>query len=133
MDGFGIQLLRKGGIQTAIITNRKSRTNSRRAKELHIPHVYQDASDKLSVFVDVLRKLRVAPEEACCIGDDLVDIPLLSRCGFAVAVQNAVPEVKRVAHYVTAKSGGRGAIREVADKVLKVQGKWTHVAEKYFS
>jgi 3-deoxy-D-manno-octulosonate 8-phosphate phosphatase (KDO 8-P phosphatase) len=133
LDGFGIQLLRKGGIASVIITAKKSKINVRRARDLQIAHVYQDAQDKLLVFAGVLKKMGLAPDEVCCIGDDLVDIPVMSRAGFAVAVQNAVPDVKRIAHYVTARNGGRGAVREVADKILKTQGKWGVVTEKYFT
>lgn len=133
LDGFGIELLKRAGIVPVIISGKKSKVNARRAKDLKVSYVYQDVQDKLAVFGGVLKKLKVMPEEVCCIGDDLMDIPLLSRAGFAVAVQNAVPEVKRVAHYVTAKNGGRGAVREVADKILKSQGKWEIVTEKYFS
>ncbi len=132
-DGMGIDLLRKGGILTAIISGRKSRVNTRRAKELKISAVFQGVPDKLKIFTKLLKKYGVAPEEVCCIGDDLVDVPLMRRAGFAAAVQNAVPEVKRSAHYVTTKPGGRGAVREIADEILKAQGKWDAVTREFFS
>lgn len=133
LDGFGIQMLRKAGIPTVIITAKRSKVNNRRARDLKVAHIYQNVEDKLVVFTSVLKKLNSMSEEVCCMGDDLMDLPIMSRAGFAVAVQNAVPEVKQVAHYVTSKSGGRGAVREITDKILKLQGKWALVTEKYYS
>jgi 3-deoxy-D-manno-octulosonate 8-phosphate phosphatase (KDO 8-P phosphatase) len=132
-DGMGIVLLKRAGIEAAVITSKNSKTNTRRAKELKITHLYQDAEDKLKVFSSLIRKLNLMPEETCCFGDDLVDIPLLRRAGFAVAVPNAVQEVKACSHYVTTRRGGRGAVREVVDKILKAQNKWTEVTQRYFS
>lgn len=132
-DGLGIELLRRAGIPVVAISGRKSKVNDRRAKELKITHLFQNASDKLKVFTKVIKKLKITPEEVCCMGDDLVDIPLMSRCGLAVAVQNAVSEVKGSAHYVTGRSGGRGAVREIADLILKAQDKWRSAADRYFS
>ena len=131
-DGFGMVLLYRAGLKTIIISGKKSRINSRRAKELKVEKIYQNAFDKLSVFEKVLRKFRVAPNETLYIGDDLIDIPVMKRVGFAAAVANAVPEAKAVAHYVTERSGGRGAVREIVDLLLKTQGRWAEVTEKYF-
>ena len=130
-DGMGIDLLRQGSILTVIVSGRKSRVNTRRAKELKISGIYQGVNDKLKVFAKLLKKHGVGPDEVCCIGDDLVDIPIMSRSGFAAAVQNAVPEVKAVAQFVTTKPGGRGAVREIADRILRAQGKWQAVTQKY--
>ncbi len=132
-DGMGIGLLRDAGIPCVFVTARSSKVNDRRARELKVAKVFQGAPDKLKVFAKVLRKFKVNAEEICCIGDDLADVPMLRRAGFAVAVQNAVAEVKGAAHYVTAKNGGRGAVREIADKILKTQGKWAAVTDKYFA
>ena len=132
-DGLGIELLREGGIKTVVLSGRKSRTNARRAKELKISLLVQGVSDKLKVFVKILKKYRLSAEDVCCMGDDLVDIPLLKRAGFAVAVQNAVPEVKVSAQYVTKREGGRGAVREIADKILKSQGRWEAVTARFYS
>ena len=132
-DGLGLVLLRQAGLKTVIISAKKSRINHRRAKEMKIIKIYQNAHDKLKVYEKVLKKFKVAPEEVCFIGDDLLDIPVLSRVGLAVAVSNAVQEAKEKAHYVTQNKGGRGAVREVADFVLKAQNKWDQVTQRYFS
>jgi len=132
-DGMGIELLRQGGIPVVLISGRSSKINDRRAKELRVAKVFQRVSDKRKVFEKTLRRFRVSPEEVCTIGDDLNDIPMLSRSGFAVAVQNAAAEVKSASHYVTTRVGGRGAVREVIDRILKTQGKWDAIVEKYFA
>lgn len=132
-DGLGLVLLRQAGLKTVIISAKKSRINHRRAKEVQIVKIYQNAHDKLKVYEKVLKKFKVAPEEVCFIGDDLLDIPVLSRVGLAVAVKNAVPEAKEKSHYVTQNKGGRGAVREVADFILKAQNKWDQVTQRYFS
>lgn len=131
-DGFGLVLLRRAGIPTVMISGKKCRINQRRAKEISIDKVYQNVFDKLKAFDKVLRKYRVGAHEVCAVADDLVDLPILKRAGVAVAVQNAVDEVREAAHYVTAKRGGRGALREVCDLILKTQGSWTKVTQKYY-
>ena len=131
-DGFGMVLLHRAGLKTVIISARKSRINVRRAKEMRVTKLYQNAFDKLKVFSEVLKKFKVTPEEVCFIGDDLIDLPILKRVGFSVAVQNAVPDVKSHVHWVTEKSGGRGAVRELSDFLLKSQGRWAEVTARYF-
>ena len=131
-DGLGIALLKRVGIPTAIISAKKSKINQRRAKELGVYKLFQKVPDKLKVFERLIKKLRLKPEQACFIADDLVDIPVLSRVGLAVGVKNAVEEVKEIAHYVTLKNGGRGAVREIVDLILKTQGKWEQATERYF-
>jgi len=131
-DGHGISMLKRAGLVTVILSGRKSRINKRRAKELHIAKVYQNVSDKLAVFPKILRTFKVKPEEVCYIGDDLIDLPILRRVGFAAAPANAIDEVKTMVNYVAQKSGGRGAVREVTDLILKSQGKWEQVTERYY-
>ena len=131
-DGFGLVLLRRGGLSTVIVSGKKSRINHRRAKELSVNLILQNVFDKLKAFEKVVKKFRVSPEEVCYIGDDLIDLPVMKRVGFAVAVSNAVQEVRQAAHYETKKSGGRGAVREVADMLLKGRGLWEKVTERYF-
>ncbi|MFA5146130.1 MAG: HAD-IIIA family hydrolase [Candidatus Omnitrophota bacterium] len=131
-DGFGISLLNRAGIKTVIITAKKTRIVKMRARDMKIARTYQGYIDKIVPFNKVVRKFRVKPEEVCFIGDDLIDIPVLKRVGFAVAVPNAVEEVKGSAHYVTSKAGGRGAVREICDMILKSQSKWDHVTSKFF-
>jgi 3-deoxy-D-manno-octulosonate 8-phosphate phosphatase (KDO 8-P phosphatase) len=130
-DGHGLTMLRRAGYKLAMVSGRKSPINKKRGKELQFHHVYQKALDKLKVFEQALKKFRVQPEEVCYIGDDLIDMPAMRRSGFSVAVANAVDEVKAIAHYVTEKSGGRGAVREVTDLLLKVQGKWADAVLRY--
>jgi 3-deoxy-D-manno-octulosonate 8-phosphate phosphatase (KDO 8-P phosphatase) len=131
LDGFGIHLLRTAGIETAIITAKKSKVVMRRAKDFKVKHIYQDCIDKIKAFHDVSKKLNVDPEEVCFIGDDIVDIPVLKRVGFAVSVPNAVDEAKEISHYITRKEGGHGAVREVCDLIMKAQGKWDGVISRY--
>ncbi len=131
-DGFGMTLLRRAGFKTIIISGKKSRINHRRAKELQVDAIYQKALDKLKVYEKILKKYKIAAEETLYIGDDLIDLPVMRRAGFAAAVANAVPDVKETAHYVTERSGGRGAVREVIDMLLRAQGKWEEVTQRYF-
>ncbi|OGW76798.1 MAG: hypothetical protein A3I73_03320 [Omnitrophica bacterium RIFCSPLOWO2_02_FULL_45_16] len=131
-DGFGISLLNRAGIKTAIITAKKSRIVKMRARDLKIAKAYQGFIDKLIPFDKLLKKFKIAAENICFIGDDLPDMPILRRVGFAVSVPNALDEVKAAAHYITLKAGGRGAVREVCDILLKSQGKWDEATAKYF-
>ncbi len=131
-DGFGISLLNKAGIKSVIITAKKSRIVKIRAKDLRVAKAYQGFIDKLKPFNKILKRFKVKPEEVCFIGDDLIDIPVLKRVGFSVAVPNAVEEVKNQAHYITQKMGGRGAVREVCDLILKSQNKWDLATSRYF-
>jgi len=129
-DGLGIVLLREAGIQTAIISARQSDAVSARAKELKIDKVYQAAYPKDTAFEKLLKHFGVGEEEVCFVGDDLPDICLLRKVGLSVAVNNAVAEVKSVVDYVTSRFGGDGAIREVAELILKVQNKWPYPINK---
>ena len=130
-DGFGILLLNKAGIKTVIITAKKSRIVKMRGRDLKMARVYAGSLDKLIPFNDLLKRFSVAPEEICFIGDDLPDMPILKKVGFAVSVPNARDEVKASVHYVTSKTGGRGAVREVCDLILKSQGKWDQATAQY--
>ena len=131
-DGLGITLLNRAGIKTAIITAKASRIVKLRARDLKVAKTYQGYIDKLIPFNKILKRFKIKPEEICFIGDDLVDIPVLKRVGFAVAVPNAMDEVKKVAHHVTSKMGGRGAVREICDLILKSQNKWDLATSRYF-
>ncbi|MEW6026441.1 MAG: HAD hydrolase family protein [Planctomycetota bacterium] len=130
-DGAGIAYLHYAGIKTAIITGRLSKTVSYRAKELGILEVHQDTLEKLSALKKILAKHKLSPGEICYIGDDLPDIPVMKKAGFAVATNNARPEVRKYAHYVTRLNGGKGAVREVAEKILKTQNKWKFILQRY--
>ena len=131
-DGFGITLLNRAGIKSVIITAKKSRIVTLRGRDLKVTKTYQGFMDKLIPFNKILRRFKVAPEEICFIGDDLIDMPILKRVGFAVAVPNAMEEVRLAAHYITSKAGGRGAVREVCDMILKAQDKWELATSRYF-
>lgn len=129
-DGFGIILLRRAGIETVIITAKKSKVAKLRAKDLGIKYVYENSS-KLKVFNKLLRKFRLTNEEACFMGDDLIDAPVVKTAGLSVSVPQAVSEVKAIAGYITKSDAGRGAVREICELILKSQGKWDEVIKKY--
>lgn len=130
-DGAGLVFWHRVGLKSAIITARTSRLLKRRAKELHIDHLVQGALLKLPAYEQMLKKLRVQPAQVCAIGDDLMELPFLRRVGLAVAVPNAVPEVKAIAHYITQRAGGRGAVREAVELILKAKGLWDQVLQRY--
>jgi 3-deoxy-D-manno-octulosonate 8-phosphate phosphatase (KDO 8-P phosphatase) len=123
-DGAGLKLASIMGIRTGVITGRDSPATARRAREASMEFVIQGQPKKLEAYKAILTRAGVTDEEVAYIGDDLPDLPLLSRAGLAVAVADAVVEVKRVAHYITTARGGEGAVREVVELILKAQGKW---------
>ena len=130
-DGAGLVFWHRVGLKSAIITARTSRLLKRRAKEMRIDYLVQGALQKLPAYEQMLKKLRVQPEQVCAIGDDLMELPFLRRVGLAVAVPNAVSEVKAVAHYITQRPGGRGAVRETVELILKAKGVWDQVLQRY--
>jgi 3-deoxy-D-manno-octulosonate 8-phosphate phosphatase (KDO 8-P phosphatase) len=123
-DGSALKLWRTCGKRTALLTGRRSAAVEVRAAELGIDIVLQGTSDKLVAFHDLLVRARLDATAACCVGDDLPDVPLLEDCGLAVAVADACPQALAAAHYVTRAAGGRGAVREVVELVLRCQDKW---------
>lgn len=130
-DGAGIKYWHRAGHRSGIITGRSSVVVERRAGELDISFVEMGAKAKFPVFAKMLAEAGVGPEETIMIGDDLMDIPILRRVGLGVAVADAVDEVKEVATLVTKKKGGKGAVREVIEFVLKGQGRWGEIFERY--
>jgi 3-deoxy-D-manno-octulosonate 8-phosphate phosphatase (KDO 8-P phosphatase) len=124
-DGFGIVFLKKCGIKTVIISARHSDVVAYRAKDLKIDKIYVGVYPKLSAYENMLEEFNVPDQEVCFIGDDVADIGIMRRCGFAVAVANAVFEVKQIAHHVTSKRGGKGAVRETIELILQAQGHWS--------
>jgi 3-deoxy-D-manno-octulosonate 8-phosphate phosphatase (KDO 8-P phosphatase) len=130
-DGHGLKVLMRYGIGVALITGRRSSVVVHRAKDLGIEEVHQGVWDKAAVFDDILKKHDLHPGQTAFMGDDIVDIPVMRRVGFAVAVRNADVEAKKIASYVTKSRGGRGAVREVCEIILKAQGHWDDVAMKY--
>jgi len=130
-DGTSISLARLAGIKTGLITKRISETVALRARDLKLEFVYQGIQDKLTVFEEIIKKEGIKPAEAAFVGDDVIDLPVMRNCGLAIAVANARDEVKEDAHYVTPHSGGEGALRDAVEYILKAQGKWRQVVEKY--
>jgi 3-deoxy-D-manno-octulosonate 8-phosphate phosphatase (KDO 8-P phosphatase) len=123
-DGMGITMAHAGGLMTGILTGRRSKAISRRGRELKITIVAQGEFDKWPAYLQLKKKLKLRDQEICYIGDDILDLPVLNVAGFSVAVANAREEVKAVADYITVNRGGRGAVREVIDLILKRQGKF---------
>jgi 3-deoxy-D-manno-octulosonate 8-phosphate phosphatase (KDO 8-P phosphatase) len=123
-DGAGIKLASIMGIRTGVITGRDSPATARRAREMGMEFVAQGQPKKLEAYKGILIRAGVTDEEVAYIGDDLPDLPILGRVGLAVAVADAVVEVKRAAHYITTAAGGKGAAREVVELILKAQGRW---------
>lgn len=133
LDGLGIQLLQKSGVATAIISARSSPIVVRRAADLGIVHVHQGIHDKRVAFAKLLEVTGFTAEQCGYIGDDVIDLPLLLQVGFAVTVPTGHPEVQHRAHYVTRAGGGRGAVREVCDMVMRAQGSFDAALAPYFA
>ena len=130
-DGHGIKLCERAGLKTGIISGRASGAVERRARELGMTYVRQNEKDKIKAFEEMLAQASVDADECAFIGDDLPDIPVMRRVGLAAAVADAVAETKQAAHYVTKVAGGRGAVREVTDLILKAQGRWEELMKRY--
>jgi len=130
-DGHGLKLIQRYGIKVAILTGRQSKVVEHRAKDLEIKDVYQKVYNKKDVFDKILKKHKLSANDAAFIGDDIVDIPVLRRVGFSVAVADAADVVKKSVDYVTKNRGGHGAIREVCEMILQAQDKWREIAAKY--
>jgi 3-deoxy-D-manno-octulosonate 8-phosphate phosphatase (KDO 8-P phosphatase) len=121
-DGLGIKMLKQCGVEVALITARSSRAVEMRAAGLGIAHLYQGEEDKRKAYASLLARLGLASEHSGYMGDDLPDLPLITRCGFAATVPAAPEALKRRAHYVTRAQGGHGAVREVCEFILRAQG-----------
>jgi 3-deoxy-D-manno-octulosonate 8-phosphate phosphatase (KDO 8-P phosphatase) len=130
-DGHGIVMAHRAKLRTALISGRESETITRRAEELGIELVFQKIWNKLEVYEKILVDTELTHDEVAYIGDDLIDIPLLRRVGLAVAVADAVDEVKAAAHLITQRPGGQGAVREVIELILRAQGHWDSLIERY--
>jgi 3-deoxy-D-manno-octulosonate 8-phosphate phosphatase (KDO 8-P phosphatase) len=131
-DGHGIKLAQRAGIEVALISGRSVPCVDKRAADLGIKAVAQGPKDKVPTFERFLADRGLGPEQAAFVGDDLVDLPVMRRAGFAVAVADASEHLLEVAHYVTLTPGGRGAVREVIELILAVQGHWEMIAARYF-
>ncbi len=122
-DGLGIKALQRVGIEIAVITGRKSAAVTARMEQLAVQYVYQGREDKLSAFLDLLKKTGMEEHEVCFAGDDWIDIPVLLRAGLAVTVADAEDEVKNRSHWITSRNGGDGAVREICNLILEAQSK----------
>ncbi len=132
-DGLGLRLLQKNGIKVGWISNRPSEATAARAKELKVDFLCQQVgrATKTLAAEEVLAKTGLSWKDVCYLGDDIVDLAVLNRAGLAVAVANGIDEVKRAAHYTTKAAGGHGAVREVAEMILKAQGKWQRIVNEH--
>ena len=130
-DGLGLALLRRAGLRAGIISGRTSTALERRAAELGVEFLRQGNEQKMAAFTGILQAAAVNDDEVAFIGDDLSDIPLMHRSELAVAVADAVEETRAAAHYVTQAKGGKGAVREVVEMILRSQGRWNDLVEPY--
>ena len=130
-DGHGLKMIRRAGVEVMFLTGRKSRVVEHRARELGVERLYQGALDKLAVLQEILNSTGLSPGQVAYMGDDIVDLPVLRRAGFSVTVSDAHEDVLKAVDLVTKNPGGRGAGREVCEIILKVQGKWEGLMERY--
>jgi len=131
-DGHGLKLVQRAGIEVGIITGRESDIVIRRAEELGVAYLYQGAKDKLVPYLEVLEISGLRDDEVAYVGDDLVDLPILRRVGFSATVSDALDEVKARVDFVSRLPGGRGAVREICDYLLRESGRWDNVTSRYF-
>ncbi|MEE4253314.1 MAG: 3-deoxy-manno-octulosonate-8-phosphatase KdsC [Desulfuromusa sp.] len=132
-DGHGLKMLQRAGIKIGIITGRSSGVVARRAEELGIEILYQGALQKLEPYQEILSALKITDEQVAYVGDDVVDLPILQRVGFSATVADAVPEVFPLVDYVASRPGGRGAVREICDLLLRASGQWDELTKRYFN
>lgn len=124
LDGHGIKMLLHTGVESAIITGRTSNVVLHRARNLNISRVFQGADDKLLSYQTLLEETGLRPEQTAYMGDDIVDLPVLKRCGLAITVPSAPELVQGQVHYVTRAAAGRGAAREACELIMHAQGTW---------
>ena len=132
-DGHGLKLAQRAGIEVAFVSGRRSDAAYHRARELGINRFHEGVRDKVAVMEEIMAAMRIEAAQVAVVGDDLVDLPIMARAGLSVAVADAVPEVIAAAHWVTHNPGGRGAVREVCDLLLKAQGKWAEVVRPWIA
>ncbi|MCX7099184.1 MAG: 3-deoxy-manno-octulosonate-8-phosphatase KdsC [Methylococcales bacterium] len=130
-DGHGIKLLRKTGVEVAVISGRKSNSVALRMEKLGIKHVYQGHEDKRAAFNDVMEKLGITPDQAAHVGDDVLDLPIMVRVGLSIAVADAHFAVIQRADWCTSLPGGNGAVREVCDFIMQAQGHFDEALNAY--
>lgn len=130
-DGAAVRLWERAGKRSGILTGRRSSIVERRAAELGVKVLVQGADDKLAAFTRLLAENDLRPEQVAFMGDDLMDVPVLRRCGLAIAVADACGEAREAAHFVTAAAGGHGAVREAVEWLLRMQGHWNALVTAY--
>lgn len=130
-DGFAVRAAKGVGMKIGVLTGRSTGAVNLRMTELGVDVLLQGCSDKAIGFENVCRQAGVLPREAAYVGDDLIDLPAMLLCGYPIAVADAVEEVRAEAQFVTQKPGGHGAVREAVEHLLKLQGKWDEVVERY--
>ena len=130
-DGHGMKMLKASGVELAIITARESRSVKLRAENLNITLLYQGEKNKLKVFESLVTKLKLDMSSCAYVGDDLIDLPVMTRCGLSICVPSSPILVKKHAHYVTNSEGGQGAVREVCEMIMRSQGTLDEQLEKY--
>ncbi|MFH1614767.1 MAG: HAD hydrolase family protein [Planctomycetota bacterium] len=131
LDGHGIRMWHRATLQTAVISGRETSATKVRTEQLQIGYVFQNCHQKLDAFEKLVEQSGISAEKIAYMGDDLLDLPILRRVGFAVAVADAVDEVKEQADYITRRKGGCGAVREVVEYLLKQSGRWAELMERY--
>jgi 3-deoxy-D-manno-octulosonate 8-phosphate phosphatase (KDO 8-P phosphatase) len=130
-DGIALQWLARLGIVTGLISGRVSPATVERATQCKFKYIYQGHTEKIPILQEILADAKVDPSEVAYIGDDFTDVVVMRRVGLAIATGNARPEMKPIAHYVTAAHGGSGAVREVVELLLRAQGKWDGILKHY--
>jgi 3-deoxy-D-manno-octulosonate 8-phosphate phosphatase (KDO 8-P phosphatase) len=130
-DGIALQWLAWKGIKTGVISGRESPATTERARQVNMSYVYQGHIEKIPILEQILADAGIDAQDVAYAGDDLTDVVILRRVGLAIATGNARDEVKRAAHYVTQARGGRGAIREAAELLLRAQNRWGEILKKY--
>ncbi len=131
LDGHGLKMLKQCGVELAIITGRSSNVVQHRAHNLGIEWVYQGVSDKLLAWRELLEQVGLQPEQTAYMGDDVVDLPVMVRCGLAITVPEAPGDVHQHAHLITSRSGGNGAVREACEFIMKAQGRYAQLLAHY--
>jgi len=132
-DGFGMNLLRKAGVEVGIITARSSEALTRRVRDLQLKHVYQGIREKVAMYDRLREELDLQPREVAYRGDDWLDLSLLTRVGFSATVADGVPEVQKIVDYISKNPGGKGAVREVCELILDAKGKYETLLSSYLA
>jgi 3-deoxy-D-manno-octulosonate 8-phosphate phosphatase (KDO 8-P phosphatase) len=130
-DGLGIRLGQRAGLRFGVISGRECRVVAERGRELSVSEIHQGESDKVGRLREILARLELAAEVVCFVGDDLPDVPVMRQVGLAIAPADAAPEVRSIAHWITERPGGHGAVRDAIELVLRASGKWEQSIEGY--